>query len=205
MKNIPAFTSWRTAPAPVPGSEIAEKYSADVIVVGFGNSGMPAVRAAAEAGASVIGIEKMTEKKFNVLGVDVGYINSDFLAGKGVPRVDPLELFNEWMRRAGNHANTKLVMQFCQKCGDAFDWYTGPCPPEQLKTVGVEYWPLGKKISLERFRDKSSGPVPSCLRGDSILKLPVVWFDDVLQYKNCLSVLSPESDKLQDSIWLMYN
>jgi hypothetical protein len=30
----------------------------------------------------------------------------------------------------------------------------------------------------------------------------VVWFDDVPQYKNCLSALSPESDKLQDSTWL---
>ena len=30
----------------------------------------------------------------------------------------------------------------------------------------------------------------------------VVWFNDVPQCKNCLSVLSPESDKLQDSTWL---
>ncbi len=30
----------------------------------------------------------------------------------------------------------------------------------------------------------------------------VVWFDDVPEYKGCFSVLSPESDKLQDSTWL---
>ena len=30
----------------------------------------------------------------------------------------------------------------------------------------------------------------------------VVWLNDVPEYKGCLSVLSPESDKLQDSTWL---
>ena len=55
--------SWRTPPAPIPDSEIAREYSADVIVVGLGHAGTPAVRAAAEAGASVIAIEKMEEGK----------------------------------------------------------------------------------------------------------------------------------------------
>jgi fumarate reductase flavoprotein subunit len=149
MKKQSTSTDWRTAPAPVPDSAIAGEFTADVIVVGLGHAGTPAVRAAAEAGASVIGIEKMERSKYRVFGHDVGHINSRFLAGRGVPRVDPLELFNEWMRRSGNRANPRLVMQFCKKSGEAFDWYTGTFTSEQMATLIVEYWPSGKHFSGE--------------------------------------------------------
>ena len=149
MKKTSISPGWRIAPAPVPDSAITREYSADVIVVGLGHAGTPAARAAAEAGASVIGIEKMERDHFGVFGRDWGHINSRFLAAKGVPRVDPLELFNEIMRRAGNRANPKLVMQFCRKSGEVFNWYTEPLTPEQMDLVIVEYWPSGKNFSGE--------------------------------------------------------
>jgi hypothetical protein len=61
------------------------------------------------------------------------------ISGKGIPRVDPLDFFNEWMCRSGNRANPKLIMQFCQKCGDAFNWYTKSFTQEQLNNIRVEY------------------------------------------------------------------
>ena len=145
--NETVSQSWRIAPAMIPDSDIAREYSADVIVTGLGNAGTSALRAAAEAGVSVIAIEKMEKNKFKVFGEDIGHINSNFLASKGVPKVDPIELFNEWMRRSGNRANPKLVMQFCQKSGEAFDWFTEPLTPEQLNPIRVEYWPLGKRFT----------------------------------------------------------
>ena len=149
MENNTNSTRWSVPPAPIPDSKITREYVADVVVLGLGNAGTPAVRAAAEAGASVIGIEKMELRKYNVWGSDVGHINSDFLASKGIPRVDPLKLFNEWMRRSGNRANPKLVMQFCQKSGEAFNWFTEPFTREQLNALRVEYWPLGKNFTGE--------------------------------------------------------
>jgi hypothetical protein len=149
MKNTKVSADWRTVPAPVPDSEIAREYAADVIVVGLGHAGTPALRAAAEAGASVIGIEKMAKQRYRAWGRDVGHINSDFLASQGVPKVDPIEFFNEWMRRSGNRANPKLVMQFCQKSGEVFNWYTEPFTREQLDSIIVEYWPLGKHFTGE--------------------------------------------------------
>ena len=149
MQDRNASKSWKTPPEPVPEREIVQEYSADVIVVGLGNAGTPALRAAAEVGASVIGIEKMKQEKFWVFGRDVGHVNSDFLASRGVPKVDPLELFNEWMRRGGNRANPRLVMQFCQKSGEAFNWFAEPFSREQLDSIAVEYWPLGSKFSGE--------------------------------------------------------
>jgi hypothetical protein len=53
------------------------------------------------------------------------------------------------MRRSGNRANPKLVMQFCQKSGEAFNWYMEPFTQEQMDSIRIEYWPLGKKFSGE--------------------------------------------------------
>jgi fumarate reductase flavoprotein subunit len=142
-------TNWRTPPAKIPDSEIVEEFTADVVVVGLGHAGVPAVRAAVEAGASVIGFEKSPMRLWWAWGQDIGHINSKFLAGKGVPRVDPIEYFNEWMRRSGNRANPKLIMQFCQKCGEAFDWYLEPVTEEEKATIEVAFWPAGKKFTGE--------------------------------------------------------
>ena len=135
--------SWRDRPAPVDRSEISEEYVADIVVVGLGYAGGAAVRAASEAGASVIGIELMPEERYTSFGRDVGHINSAFLRSRGVPEVDPIDLFNEWMRRAGGRANPRLVMQYCQHCGEAFDWYTDMYGIEGLKDLHVAFWPEG--------------------------------------------------------------
>lgn len=146
-------TNWRIPPAPIPENKITKEYMADVIVVGLGNAGGPAVRAAAEAGASVIGIEMMTKDVWWAYGMDVGHNNSDFLASRGVPKVDPIELFNEWMRRSGNRANPKLVMQFCQKSGEAFNWYCEPFTEEQMAKLEIAFWPQEAK----NFKGEISG------------------------------------------------
>jgi hypothetical protein len=147
------YTNWRTPPAPIPESEITKEYTADVVVVGLGHAGGPAARAAAEAGASVIGIERMTKDVWWAWGQDVGHINSDFLASRGVPKVDPIELFNEWMRRSGNRANPKLVMQFCQRSGEAFNWYCEPFTKEQIAKMVIAFWPQPAK----NFKGEISG------------------------------------------------
>ena len=144
-KNYP----FEDPPESIPAGKISREYSGDVVVMGLGNSGTCALRAAAEAGASVIGIEKMTAERFWVFGRDVGHINSEFLAGRGLPKVDPLVFFNDWMLRSGNRANPQLVMQFCRKSGEAFDWLTELFTKDQMDTLIVTYWPLGSKFPGE--------------------------------------------------------
>ena len=85
------MSTWRDRPNEIPDAhEIAETVTGDVVVVGLGYSGAAAVRAAAEAGADVIGIELMNGEKFTSFGRDVGHINSAFLRSRGIPDVDPL-------------------------------------------------------------------------------------------------------------------
>ncbi len=139
---------WKTKPEPIAETLIASTSEADVVVVGLGYAGSAAARAAAEAGASVIGLENMKKERQVLFGRDIGHINSAFLRSRGVPAVDPTDLFNEWMRRAGNRANPGLVMKFCKNSGDAFDWYTDMYSLEDLKDLHVAFWPGGG----EKFR-----------------------------------------------------
>ena len=135
------MSGWRTPPPPIPQSDIQEEFTADVVIVGLGYSGTAALRAAAESGAQVIGLEAMPERSFTTFGRDIGHINSDFLKSRGVPPVDPLELFNEWMARAGNRANPALIMQYVKHSGAAFDWFTDPYGVDGLGDVHVAFWP----------------------------------------------------------------
>lgn len=139
--------NWRTPPAPIPDHEIVDRRSADVVVVGLGYAGTTALRAAAESGAKVIAIEQMSEDKYSTWGKDIGHINSKFLASRGLPHVDPIDYFNEWMRRASGRANPGLIMKFCQNCGAAFDWFIDVI--ENTDYIRVGFWPGGTKFDGE--------------------------------------------------------
>ncbi len=141
------MSNWRQPPEPIEPSQIVATHEADVVIVGLGYAGSAAIRAAAEAGAKAIGIEMQQEKRFGTWGHDVGHINSKFLASRGIPHVDEIEYFNEWMRRAGGRANPGLIMKFVKNAGTAFDWYT-----DMLKSydyLRTPFWPSGSKFDGE--------------------------------------------------------
>lgn len=161
------MSTWRNPPEAIPESQIAHRHEADVVVVGLGYAGSAAMRAAAEEGAKVMGLEMMTEKNYKSWGRDVGHINSKFLESRGVPKVDPLDYFNEWMRRASGRANPGLIMKFCKNSGTAFDWYTDML--ESTDYLSVAFWPGGSKFDGEisgyrfwpgtaQFPDSPGGP-----------------------------------------------
>ncbi len=137
--------SWKERPAPIAPEQIAETHETDVVVVGLGYAGTAALRAAVEEGAAAVGIEMMKRERFDSFGRDIGHINSAFLASRGVPRVDPIDLYNELLRRAVGRVNASLVMQFAQNSGAAFDWFTDMFGLDGLRDVHVAYWPEGAR------------------------------------------------------------
>ena len=139
---------WSEKPLPIPPEQIKETAECDFVVVGLGYTGAAALRAAAEEGVVGIGLEAKAKEKYFSFGRDVGHINSQFLKSRGVPEVDPIDLYNEMMRRAGNRAEPSLIMQFAQNCGEAFDWFMDGYGVEGLKDVKVAFWPVG----AEKFR-----------------------------------------------------
>lgn len=145
MPNMKA--SWRTPPAPIPKNLITETFEADVVVVGVAHAGTAAARAAAEAGASVIAIDKQKEKLFHAVGNDLGHINSKFLASRGIPHVDEIEFLNDWQLRSNNRSNPKLVMQFARTSGECFDWMLEPLTQQQRDAIIVTHWPGNKNFT----------------------------------------------------------
>ncbi len=137
------MSTWRTRPEPIPESEIREVLDTDVVVVGLGYAGSAAFRAACEEGVRVIGIESQREDKYMSYGRDIGHINSEFLRKRGVPHVDPIEFYNEWMMRSGNRANPSLVMQYATKSGENFDWFVDMYTDEEMQATRVAFWENG--------------------------------------------------------------
>lgn len=138
-----SMSSWRERPAPIPKEELVSEEETDIVIVGLGYAGTAALREAAEQGASVIGLELQRRDRYISFGRDIGHINSAFLKSRGVPEVDPIDLYNEMLRRACNRVNPSLVMQFAQNCGMAFDWFTDSYGVDGLKDVHVAFWPKG--------------------------------------------------------------
>ena len=142
---------WRTAPAPIESWD--EEYTADVVIVGGGQAGTPAARAAVEAGASVIVIESQTESGMSFKGGgQIGHINSEFLAGKGVPQVDIQEFVTDWQLRTNNRSRAGLIMKYAKNSGKCFDWMSDSFTDEQKTAWTVRQWPTS-----EHYTQKKSG------------------------------------------------
>jgi succinate dehydrogenase/fumarate reductase flavoprotein subunit len=117
---------WRTPPASIADSEVATEDSCDILILGLGNAGAAAGRAAAEAGAKVYIFHDTTEDALMFRGGgEIANINSRFHARFGVPKVDLVEFVNDWQVRSNNRSDPGLIMNFARHSGDVFDWFYG--------------------------------------------------------------------------------
>ena len=119
-------SSWRTPPAELAESDIADTFEADIVIVGAGQAGNCAARAAAEAGASVLVLEKQDEDVYTVNGSEVGTINSEFATKRGVPTYEPSDFVRECLLRSMNRANAPLIKTFAENSGAHLDWFMEP-------------------------------------------------------------------------------
>lgn len=133
-------TGWRVAPEPIADDQIVETKEADFVVIGAAHAGGAVLRSIAEdSDHTVIGIEKQARESFFTMGNDVGHMNSQFLRDHGIEDVDPVEMYNDWMRRALNKANPSLVMQFMQNRGTDFDWWLSCFDEDLVSQLTVPY------------------------------------------------------------------
>ena len=132
-------SSWRTPPTEI--TEFAAEYDYDVVVVGHGYAGICSCRELAESGKSVALIEKQEEESYQAIGNESCALNSKLLDTIGVPHVDPVEYYQNWMAISQNYPNGELVMKFCQNVGDANDWYYSVLSDDELATMTSTGWP----------------------------------------------------------------
>ena len=138
--------------------EIAEKdivatHDTDILVVGCGTGGMFAVATAAECGAKVIGIDRFAVGT-GVRG-DLGAIDSRYQKKWGT-KIDKFDFITMATQYAGGHIQQDLVRLWCDKSGEAIDWYG-----DLLAERGVELWhESGDKDDHTRYEHFAIGHSP---------------------------------------------
>lgn len=133
--------SWRIAPEPVAESDIVATYDVEIGIVGLGHAGVAVFRSAAEAGANVLAVETMSNDGWWTIGHDIGHMNSQYLAERGVPEVDPVEFINNWMVMANNKANASFISHFAHHSGEDVDWMLEKADPELIEQSRVSFFP----------------------------------------------------------------
>ncbi len=146
-----AKTSFLTTPEPVPESDITATKDADVVVVGCGISGMAAARAAADAGAKVIVVEK--SNRFNcrgTMGSQLGSIGSKYQVEAGYPEIDAATLVNRYMQDTLQMANQGLLEHWAHHSGEDVEWFLELCDEVVVLGPGemVPEGPLDGKVYL---------------------------------------------------------
>lgn len=136
-----ASASWQTPPDEVPDSEIVSTSTYDAVVVGSGYAGVTAFRELAEEGYKVVLVEKQTEEAYQATGNEFAALNAQVLQNLGVPHIDPVEFFQNWMKICGNWANQELVMKFAQNSEANSNWYLDQCTADDIATMTTAFFP----------------------------------------------------------------
>jgi len=111
--------SFETPPPPIPARNIKKTETADVVVVGAGIAGLTAAASAAEAGASVIQIEK--GETYHFRGLHNAALNSKLQKKAGV-KVDRDSLIYTLMEFAAYRNDQRLVKLWADNCDQVMDW-----------------------------------------------------------------------------------
>jgi succinate dehydrogenase/fumarate reductase flavoprotein subunit len=136
-------SDWLGSPPGITESMLtASPKTADVVVVGAGISGLSAARAAAEAGADVIVIEKRND--IFIRGLCFGALNSSYQKSIGYELTDPqlMEAALELHKLSGNRANLALWVKWAFESGAAFDWFAGAFTEQGSGYTPVTDFPL---------------------------------------------------------------
>ena len=102
----------------------------EVVVVGFGISGLTAALASVDAGAKVVVLEKGAGN--NARGFDDGAVNSTAHKEAGLT-IDRDELIDELMIQSNYRADQRLIRTWVDKSGEMIDWLRGLVEPRGVK------------------------------------------------------------------------
>ena len=132
-------TSWMTQPTEV--TDFAAEYDCDAVVCGLGFAGTTASRELAEQGKKVIVIEKQPEDTYAATGNEFASLNAAILKKRGVPAIDPVEFYQNFMKITSNMPNPSLVMKFAQNSEANSNWYLEPLSEEDFATMTTAFFP----------------------------------------------------------------
>jgi fumarate reductase flavoprotein subunit len=142
--------SFDTPPPPIPARDIKAAVSSDVVVVGAGAAGLVAALSAAQAGASVIQIEKSAT--LSARGGDNTALNSRLHEKLGI-HIDVDKVMHDLMKVQGARIHQKIFRLWARNSGKVMNWILDMVAAEGLQsylviptrtdkeTVVIDRWP----------------------------------------------------------------
>lgn len=114
---------WLGEEPSISDSDVAEELETDVVVIGLGCAGVPAARAAAEAGAKLVCFE--ASPKLNSVASDLAVLGGETQAtwGRGDGFLDKKMIANKHMEECSHHSSYRIINRWCDESGAAFDWF----------------------------------------------------------------------------------
>ncbi len=115
------MVDWKGEPPTIADSDCTETLEADVVVVGLSDAGCSAVRAAAEEGVSVIGIEK--SEGIMAAGSQCTVIGGPLNEKLGRPEVTTEEVVRQLQIETGYRSKASIMERFVKEMPDVFEWF----------------------------------------------------------------------------------
>ncbi len=150
--------------------EITETIDVDVVVVGCGTGGLPAIIAAAEAGATVLGIDQ--QETVSNVREDLGAIDSALQkeTEEEFPQfaIDKAEALEDIVRYANGFVDYDLIKLWADESGSMIDWITEICE----RNGDFRMWhegSIGTENTGARDRAWATGHSPEKLSDDEDL------------------------------------
>lgn len=149
--------SYKDKPQDIPDDMIAQTYEADVVVVGAGNAGASAILTAAEAGATVVCLQKA----YNVFchGDGYGCVGAKIQKEAGL-ELDGWEIAGDIARDGGcNTMKWEQLRNWVNYSGETVDWIIDHCNDIlSFRTAtpksGFDWWNRSYPIAINMDGDK---------------------------------------------------
>ncbi|MCI6530166.1 MAG: FAD-binding protein [Mesosutterella sp.] len=144
---------WLGKPPEIAEKGITTTYDTNVLVVGCGTGGMFAV-AAAEEGEKVIGIDLFPTG--TGIRDDLGAINSRYQKAYET-KIDKFDFVTAATQYAAGHLSQDLVKLWCDRSGEAIDWYGDRLAERGIRLVHES----GDKVDQSRCHHFPTGRSPA--------------------------------------------
>lgn len=141
MSNLYEQERWLGQAPEISAAQITREVAADVVIVGAGLAGVAAARAAVEAGATVVLLEKCARPQAR--SGDFAAMDSALSARWGRQNVDKTEIVNELMRDMAYKASQNILKRWAEEAGAALDWYLEAMPDIPVLQTTFEPKPQG--------------------------------------------------------------
>lgn len=113
------FGAWADRPPAILPEQVKKELRAHVVVVGCGMAGITCALRAQQQGARVLVLEK--GRAWSARGGNIGVPNSSFMKSRGYEN-DPQVVAREWIKRAGNRCDERILWRYLRESPRAMDW-----------------------------------------------------------------------------------